>query len=134
MDELGKPKKAGRRCSGDRSSHGIRSSANLIGISLSVEGEEFDVKFNLPDHISEEDKAHNAEKLGNFLTILQQGKLASLLTFSAAKWGVIGKREEEAQILIKTMHVGMDLNMVNGEIAEPPLVSPLDAFVIRKEA
>jgi hypothetical protein len=134
MDELGKPKKTGSRRSADYTGHGVRGPTNLVGISLSVEGEEFDVKFHLPDHVSEDDKAHNAEKIGTFLAILQQGKLASLLTFSAAKWGVINKREEEAQILIRTMHVGMNLNVVGGEIVEPPLVSPLDAFVMRKES
>ena len=134
MDELGKPKKTGRRRASARPGHGVRVPANLIGISLSVEGEEFDIKFELPDHVSDEDKIENAQKLGSFLAILQQGKLASLLTFSAAKWGVVNRREEEAQILIKSVHVGMDLKMVDGEIVEPPLVSPLDAFVMRKDA
>ena len=133
MDDLGKPKKAGRRRTADRPSHGVRGPANVIGISLSVEGEEFEVQFSLPDHVSDDDKIENAQKLGSFLTILQQGKLASLVTFSAAKWGILSGREDEAQILIKAMHVGMGLRMVDGEIIEPPVVSPMEAFVMRKD-
>jgi hypothetical protein len=133
MDELGKPKKTRGRRSATSPGNGLCGTANVIGISLQIQGEEFEIKFDMPDSVSDKQKIENAEKMGHFIGILQQGKLASLLTYSAAKWGIVGRRDDEAQIMIGAMHVSMNLNMIDGKIVDPPLVSPMDAFVMRKE-
>lgn len=102
-----------------------------IGVTFLFSGDDISVAFELPPFCTESQRVENAEKLGAFLAVISQGKLVPVVTYSLAKYGIVNQREPEAQHVLKSMHLAMGVD--SDGLLDAPLVSPLDAFTIRRD-
>lgn len=102
-----------------------------IGVSFTFSGDDMSVGFDLPAFCTESERVENAEKLGAFLALINQGKLVPVVTYSLAKYGIVNQREPEAQHVLRSMHLAMGAE--SDILTDAPMVSPLDAFTIRRD-
>jgi hypothetical protein len=136
MDDMGESRKAGRRSARKPAGDAVCSPENMrkeqqIGIRFSLSGEDISVSFDLPSFCTDSQRVENAEKLGAFLAVINKGGMAPVMMYSLAKYGIVSQREPEAQHVLKTMHLAMGVG--SDTMDEAPLVSPLDAFVVRRD-